>query len=154
MRKALFLRRWPISHFGQKTDSYSGSNNSLLNQYKATRKDTLKLHIKSVHDSQKNHCCTQCDYKAFFKKTLQKHIKSVHEEGQIFPCQHCEYFATRKENLKSHQMSAHEGNTFQCPHCEYKGKKGYFERHIKLFNYHHHLRCHLVDILWANWFDE
>ena len=50
-------------------------------------------------------------------------MKSVHE-GQQFQCSHCEYKATQKQNLQKHIKSVHEGQTFACTlaHCDYKTK--------------------------------
>ena len=51
--------------------------------------------------------CNQCEYKATQKQNLLAHIKSVHE-GVKYPCQQCGYKATRKNNgylLLSVEMS-------------------------------------------------
>ena len=44
------------------------------------------------------------------------HVKSVHE-GQKFQCPHCEHKSTQKSNLQQHIKSIHEGKKFTCPHC-------------------------------------
>ena len=45
------------------------------------------------------------------KGTFQRHIKSVHE-GQKFQCPHCEYKATWKGDLQKHIKSIHLGQKF------------------------------------------
>ena len=92
-------------------------------EFKATLKQNLQRHIRSVHEGQK-FSCIFCEYKATYKGNLHRHIKSVHE-GQKFQCPQCEYKATQKVNLQTHIKSVHEGQQFQCPknsqgtHCEY-----------------------------------
>ena len=49
------------------------------------------------------------EHKYIQKGDLQRHIKSVHE-GQTFQCPLCEYKATWKRNLKKHIDSVHEGH--------------------------------------------
>ena len=52
--------------------------------------------------------CAQCDYKATRREHLLTHIKSVHE-GVKFPCAQCDYKATQKSSLLRHIKSVHEG---------------------------------------------
>ena len=46
------------------------------------------------------------------KGFLNTHIKSVHE-GQTFQCQHCEQKYTQKSHLKTHIQSIHGQNLVQ-----------------------------------------
>ena len=57
--------------------------------------------------------------------------KSVHE-GQKFQCPHCEHKATKRSHLQTHIKSVHEGQKLPCPHCEHKAtQKGDLKKHIK-----------------------
>ena len=49
------------------------------------------------------------------------HVKSVHE-GQKFQCPHCEHKATQKGNLQRHIKAVHEGQMSPCPSMNYKAK--------------------------------
>ena len=61
----------------------------------------------------------------------KNHVKSVHE-GQKFQCPHCEHNANQKSSIQRHIKSVHEGQKFQCPECEHKAtKKGNLQTHIK-----------------------
>ena len=61
----------------------------------------------------------------------KNHVKSVHE-GQKFQCPHCEHKATQRSHLQTHIKSVHEGQKFQCPHCEHKAtEKGNLKKHIR-----------------------
>ena len=50
--------------------------------YKATQKENLQQHMKSIPD-RVNHSCEFCEYKATTKSHLQQHVKSFHDEFNI-----------------------------------------------------------------------
>ena len=75
---------------------------------------------------EKDLLCSICDF-----TTKQKSIqnKRLIHGGKLF--QHINIF-TKKGNLQTHIKSVHEGQKFQCQHCEYKATlKGNLQRHIK-----------------------
>ena len=57
-------------------------------------KNSLKNHIKEVHEKIK-YRCNQCEHKATEQKHLKTHIESVHEEIK-HPCNQCEFKPHRK----------------------------------------------------------
>ena len=54
----------------------------MWHDYKASKKDRLNTHRKSVHDQSKFQC-EQCNYKASRKDHLQSHVKSQHDKNQM-----------------------------------------------------------------------
>ena len=83
------------------------------------------------HKMKKSFACAQCDYKATEKNNLQRHIKSVHER-QTFACTQCDYKAKWKSHLQTHIKSKHEGQPFQCTNCHFTTKwKSLLRKHTK-----------------------
>ena len=52
------------------------------------------------------HPCPHCNYQASTKDSLKKHIKSVHE-GKTYPCSYCDHQALSKYTLKIHIECVH-----------------------------------------------
>jgi len=89
-------------------------------EYKTKWKQSLKRHIKTVHEGIV-YKCEQCEYKANWKQNLVSHIKSVHE-GIVYKCEQCDYKAKCKKNLQIHIKLVHEGFEYKCEQCDYKAK--------------------------------
>ena len=87
-----------------------------LCDYTASRKDSLKGHIRFKHDKILFDCDI-CDYKANWKRQLVFHKRSVHE-NIIFKCIKCNYENLNKWHLKQHVKSEHEGFQYKCEKCE------------------------------------
>ena len=67
-----------------------------------SHKETLKLHIKSVHEGFKKHKCDLCD-KTFVQVSHQKeHIKRVHEGVKNNKCDICDKAFITHHELKRH----------------------------------------------------
>ena len=49
---------------------------------------------------------------------LQVHTKRDHE-GQVFQCKHCEYSSKARQLLKRHISVVHEGIKYNCDQCAY-----------------------------------
>ena len=49
---------------------------------------------------------------------LQVHTKRDHE-GQVFQCKHCEYSSKARQLLKRHISVVHEGVKYNCDQCAY-----------------------------------
>ena len=88
--------------------------------YKATRKSSIQIHIRSVHRGQK-FPCPQCDYKATQKARVQQHIKFVHE-GITHQCPHCKFKTARKRKLLTHVKSKHKSEELDVPDPDTKPK--------------------------------
>ena len=52
--------------------------------------------------------CNYCDYKATRRQNLLSHTKSIHK-GVRYPCDQCDYRARTKSALVAHKKSKHEG---------------------------------------------
>ena len=52
--------------------------------------------VHDVHDGKKSFACKECNYKATLKDTLRIHQQSAHEENKAYPCGICEYRAAKK----------------------------------------------------------
>ena len=51
-------------------------------EYKTSKKQTLLVHVRGVHEGVKFEC-DQCDYKAFFRSSLHNHKKAKHKVQNI-----------------------------------------------------------------------
>ena len=97
---------------------------------KFTRKDSLTLHRKSIHEGVK-YACNQCDFEATQPVHLKIHIKSIHE-GVKYACNQCDYQATQQSSLKTHIKSIHEGVKYACNQCDQQFKENSnLKKHIK-----------------------
>jgi len=64
--------------------------------------ETMRTHVKYVHNKVKNYSCDRCDYKAGQKEKFEKHVKKVHEK-EMETCNIC------KEQVKHsyHHVKSH-----------------------------------------------
>ena len=63
--------------------------------------------MNSIHEDKKFQC-PECDYKGSRKDTLNVHIKTVHKgEGKVFACHNCTYRVTRKSRIRAHVKTFH-----------------------------------------------
>jgi hypothetical protein len=69
-------------------------------------KQSLKLHIKGVHENIK-HQCTQCDKNFSFLNSLNRHSRRMHENVLPFQCQLCKKSFADKTVLKRHLNEVH-----------------------------------------------
>ena len=76
--------------------------------------------IRQLRKVTVKYSCEFCDYKATTKNTLQNHVKSIHD-GVKYSCEYCEYKATTKSDLRRHVKSIHDGVKYSCEYCDYKG---------------------------------
>ena len=49
-------------------------------------KQTLKIHVESVHEEKKPYNCDICDYSFSRKGNMNKHVESVHGEKNPSKC--------------------------------------------------------------------
>ena len=61
------------------TLSWSSNRNYKFDDHQATRLESLKTHIQSVHEKIK-YSCNQCDHQATTQSNLKKHIQSMHDK--------------------------------------------------------------------------
>ena len=91
---------------------------------------TLKVHVKIVHQGQKDHKCVQCE-KSFSKSgNLRVHVKSVHEKTKDFKCEQCVKSFSSSSTLWHHKKT-HGGPRFRCEECSKSyNRKEHLEKHI------------------------
>ena len=79
----------------------------------------LWTHIRSVHEKQRDFKCDQCPASFFQSNGLQKHIKSVHEGQRDFKCHFCGSLFAAAGNLRQHIQCVHEKlREHKCDFCE------------------------------------
>ena len=88
--------------------------------YTATRRDSLRIHIKTVHFNQM-HECNLCEYKAKRKCHLNEHFKYMHVKIENEICTECNT-SVQKRYLTKHMRRFHsEGQPkFFCKLCTYQ----------------------------------
>ena len=81
-------------------------------------KDILRSFSDYINDGQ-IFKCPQCHYKASRKNIIQEHIKSVHEGMEILICPDCDKFFTSKRSLIGHKKEKHSGpvKVYPCVEC-------------------------------------
>ena len=73
--------------------------------------NTLKNHIRNIHEEVKNNSSNQCSFceKDFAThRTLLRHISSLHEKKKPHACPQCKATFAAKNNLKKHVFNVHE----------------------------------------------
>ena len=58
-----------------------------------SKSGSLKYHIKTIHEGQRDHKCDSCGKSFATSGNLKKHIKTLHE-GQRFKCDFCKKYFT------------------------------------------------------------
>ena len=95
-------------------------------------KESLKIHINSIHEKTKTFTCKLCS-KLFYKAaTLAIHKRQVHENRRNHECEFCRKSFVTKEQLKSHIQSIHESKKIHCNTCGKDYGFQYFDRHMAL----------------------
>lgn len=117
--------------------------------YKTSRKEKLRQHIKFYHDNIYDNKCEHCEYAAITKEKLQKHVKAVHLKVKDEACHLCPMRFSTRDKVKSHVKKRHTNadgseavfisnpgwdkrGRFICPECPQQlvSMKG-LRRHIK-----------------------
>ena len=106
--------------------------------HKATRKDSLNIHIEAIH-SNKIFQCEFCDYIGTTRKNLNNHKRSKHvtNVADSQRCERCDRtFATEssfQEHMNYHRiMEMDEEQIYPCLKCEFRATKyGALENHIE-----------------------
>ncbi|XP_021959676.1 gastrula zinc finger protein XlCGF8.2DB-like [Folsomia candida] len=109
-----------------------------LCQQTFSRKDSLKHHVRVVHENQRNFPCTVCDMRFSYLTGLKRHMEARHgtNKERIHSCDKCEYRSHSKHNLANHRLR-HSGARHGCDFC---GKK--FLIFSELVN---HCRVHTLE---------
>ena len=92
-----------------------------LCEYKTSRNNNLKKHIKQVHDKIKDVLCNLCDFKCSTNGHLQRHIKQVHNKIKDVQCDKCDFKCSTNSDLTRHIKQVHDKiKDFECEICDYK----------------------------------
>ena len=91
--------------------------------YKSVSNNSLKLHIKAVHEKIYEHTCNTCQKQFFSKTLLNRHIRVVHLGERNFKCHICNMAFKENSETKLHIQKVHEGIKFECLQCkkEFRG---------------------------------
>ena len=82
-----------------------------------TSKDSLARHKENLHDRVR-HTCDKCGKDFGSGQTLKKHIKVVHEGFVPYTCEHCQKGFNLKGLLRDHILMVHKGiNPYVCEFC-------------------------------------
>lgn len=82
-------------------------------------RNTLKAHVKGVHENIRSFGCSICPKSFAQKSCLLKHQKSVHERTKEHQCDVCNIFVSQACYLKKHKQMMHppDGKKVKYP-CE------------------------------------
>jgi len=61
--------------------------------------------------------CDKCDAKFTTRQSLRKHLKDIHQKVRNRTCLHCEYTTYSGYNLKIHVAKMHEGKRIEKETC-------------------------------------
>lgn len=83
------------------------------------RRNSLDIHVRTVHENDKPHKCDQCE-KSFGENSVsQTHMKIVHENIKPFKCDTCSKAFGTKGGLIRHNNEIHENkNRIKCHLCK------------------------------------
>ena len=80
----------------------------------------LKIHIKTIHEGERNFSCYICNKAFWHQWHLRRHINAYHKKLKSVPCDVCSK-SFDPDYLKNHKCRAHK-----CDFCE----KGYTKEHL------------------------
>ena len=73
----------------------------------------LKIHIKSVHEGERNFSCTMCDKTFWHQWHLRRHVNGFHNKLKYISCHVCGKSFCEPAYLKKHKCRVHK-----CDFCE------------------------------------
>ena len=83
-------------------------------------RETLKIHLETVHENKKDFECDTCNKKFYTKRVLSQHIKMVHMRKRENQCPACPKKFSKKAYLRAHLKYKHKDfkGDFRCEECE------------------------------------
>ena len=86
----------------------ASSHRMLKRSFSEETKRVLTRHIKTVHETRRDHACPHCPSAFGQKSHLTRHIETVHEKRRDHACPYCEGVAFgRTDDLKKHISVIH-----------------------------------------------
>ena len=99
-------------HDGQKRKKPFSNCNKMFKCYicnkKMSRKDSIQIHIKQVHEDARPFQCSTCDEKFKLLGALTAHKKVVPKGIKPFHCDICQYKCASKRDLRIHKEKKHD----------------------------------------------
>ena len=83
-----------------------------------TQAGYLKIHIKAIHNSQRDHKCDSCGKAFSHAGDLKKHTKQVHAGWRDLRCDFCGKYFSQSWVLKRHINTVHDVE--KRPQCKKK----------------------------------
>ena len=120
-----------------------------LCEFPTSYKSRLNSHNKTAGGL--IYSCDQCDFESIKSSALLKHKESVHNDSEEtinrrLQCDQCEKSFSLPRSLKDHKLRIHEGVTFNCNQCDYKGSRKSLSRHKNKFH-EEKFKCDQCDFL-------
>ena len=63
---------------------------------------SLKMHIKAVHENNKDFKCPLCAYTTAYRYEINRHMKRIHDKIKDLKCHLCTYATSRTSDLNRH----------------------------------------------------
>merc|ERR1712106_20977 len=82
------------------------------------KEDSLKLHVRFVHENEKNFFCETCAKSFPRKASLDRHIADVHEQSGSHVCSFCGKKFYKFHAKKIHERSHTNEKPFACSFCD------------------------------------
>ena len=129
-----------------------------------TRKDSLKNHVRLVHEGKPDYICPVCQKGFVRKRDFTVHCENVHKGKRKGPipkvfstpnnrfnyetlfCQQCDYSCKQSWQLTIHVRTKHEGERHNCSQCDKKyTHKQDLNKHIKAEHEGRRFKCDLCN---------
>ena len=86
-------------------------------------KRNIKIHIKRVHENQKNYKCDLCNYRCYRKFEMLLHHRNIHSKEFLDTkvlCTECGRTMRNNSDLRRHQQKQHlKIKRFKCESCDF-----------------------------------
>jgi len=103
--------------------------------YSTNHKRSLKIHNHVKHEKSLFSCQESgCSYRAGTPGSVTEHKKATHLNKILYCTKSldCEFKTLRRSTMFRHEQSVHEGITYSCDLCSYKGtRKEHLQQHSK-----------------------
>ncbi|OXA47438.1 Zinc finger protein 91 [Folsomia candida] len=100
-----------------------------------SRRD-LRMHIRIVHEKQRNHHCTFCDKSFLRSSDMRLHLEARHpaNKEKIHSCDRCEFMSRSQKSLAKHVRRHNPANRRECYFCQ--KQFFYFTELVRHFHRH------------------